>query len=360
MSVPGPGHTGPGPMSGTDPREAARVVLGECHTLPFLPELPERGPGADQVGRTLAMLTDMPFDVSPRGWRLANSSGRLARRALDFLDRDGDALEEADEQARDPEADPSPGTRRLQVRVSGPWSLAARIELPGGLPVLTDSGARRDLAASLADGVAARVGRLASTMRTRPRILLDEPLLWHVAAGTVSSPSRLDPIAAVPPDQLGLALRRFGDALRDAGAAEVLLRVPLSSDPGAPPAWSVVSETPRGETPLDGVCLSAAPLHSARSHGALDAAGAVLGDGGILHLEGLPGADRPPRTGTEAEHAAGALLALLDRLSAPRYSSLDRVVLTPTVDETSAGEARATDALRGARLAAEVAPRIAE
>lgn len=192
------------------------------------------------------------------------------------------------------------------------------------------------------------------------RILLDEPLLWHVAAGTVSSPSRLDPIAAVPPDQLGLALRRFGDALRDAGAAEVLLRVPLSSDPGAPPAWSVVSETPRGETPLDGVCLSAAPLHSARSHGALDAAGAVLGDGGILHLEGLPGADRPPRTGTEAEHAAGALLALLDRLSAPRYSSLDRVVLTPTVDETSAGEARATDALRGARLAAEVAPRIAE
>lgn len=360
MSVPGPGHTGPGPMSGTDPREAARVVLGECHTLPFLPELPERGPGADQVGRTLAMLTDMPFDVSPRGWRLANSSGRLARRALDFLDRDGDALEEADEQARDPEAGPSPGTRRLQVRVSGPWSLAARIELPGGLPVLTDSGARRDLAASLADGVAARVGRLASTMRTRPRILLDEPLLWHVAAGTVSSPSRLDPIAAVPPDQLGLALRRFGDALRDAGAAEVLLRVPLSSDPGAPPAWSVVSETPRGETPLDGVCLSAAPLHSARSHGALDAAGAVLGDGGILHLEGLPGADRPPRTGTEAEHAAGALLALLDRLSAPRYSSLDRVVLTPTVDETSAGEARATDALRGARLAAEVAPRIAE
>lgn len=108
------------------------------------------------------------------------------------------------------------------------------------------------------------------------------------------------------------------------------------------------------------MCLSAAPLHSARSHGALDAAGAVLGDGGILHLEGLPGADRPPRTGTEAEHAAGALLALLDRLSAPRYSSLDRVVLTPTVDETSAGEARATDALRGARLAAEVAPRIAE
>src|SRR5699024_151059 len=75
-----PAGTGPGPMPGTDPRESARVVMGECHALPFLPELPERGPGADQIGRTLALLADLPVDVSPRGWRLADSPGRLARR----------------------------------------------------------------------------------------------------------------------------------------------------------------------------------------------------------------------------------------------------------------------------------------
>ncbi|WP_255583935.1 cobalamin-independent methionine synthase [Dietzia sp. ANT_WB102] len=347
-------------MPGTDPREAARVVMGECHALPFLPELPDRGTGADQIGRTLAMLADLPVDVSPRGWRLADSPGRLARRAADFLDRDGDALEEANEQARDPEVDRTTGSRRLQVRVVGPWSLAAGVELPGGFPVLSDRGARRDLAASLAEGASARAGRLSGRMGASARILLDEPLLWHVAAGTIHSPSRLDPIAAVPPDQLALSLCRFGDALRDAGAAEVLIRVPVTSDPGAPPVWSVVADTPRGETPVDGVCLEAAPLHLAQSHAALDAAGTVLGDGRILHLEGLPGTERPPRTVTEAEHAAVGVLALLDRLSAPRYSSLDRVVLSPTIEQTVSGAPQATAALRGARLVGETAPRIAE
>ena len=52
MTPVAPAGTGPGPMPGTDPRESARVVMGECHALPFLPELPERGPGADQIGRT--------------------------------------------------------------------------------------------------------------------------------------------------------------------------------------------------------------------------------------------------------------------------------------------------------------------
>lgn len=347
-------------MPGTDPREAARVVMGECHVLPFLPELPDRGPGADQIGRTLAMLADLPVDVSPRGWRLADSPGRLARRASDFLDRDADALEEAEEQARDPEADPTADTRGLQVRVMGPWSLAAGVELPGGLPVLSDRGARRDLAASLAEGAGVRASRLAGRMRTGARILLDEPLLWHVAAGTVRSPSRLDPIAAIPPDRLALSLCRFADALRRAGAAEVLLRVPITSDPGAPPVWSVVTETPRGETALDGICLEAAPLHAARSHEALDAAGTVLGDGGILHLEGLPGAGRLPGTVSEAEQASVPVLDLLGRLGAPRYSSLHRVVLTPTVEQVTSGAAHATAALRAARLVAETAPRIAE
>lgn len=360
MTPVGPSSTGAGPMPGTDPRESARVIMGECHALPFLPELPDRGPGADQVGRTLAMLADLPVDVSPRGWRLADAPGRLARRAADFLDRDADALEEADERARDPEGDPATDSRRLQVRIVGPWSLAAGVELPGGFPVLSDRGARRDLAASLAEGAGERAVRLAGRVRAGARILVDEPLLWHVAAGTVRSPSRLDPIAVVPPDQLALSLCRFADALRDAGAAEVLIRLPVTSDPGAPPVWEVVSDPPRGETPLDGVCLATAPLHTARSHAALDAAGTVLGNGGILQLEGLPGGGPPPRTVAEAEDTAVGLLALLDRLSAPRYSTLDRVVLTPTEEETSTGEGRAAAALRGARLVAETTPRVAE
>lgn len=360
MTSVAPANTGPGPMPGTDPREAALIVMGECHALPFLPELPERGPGADQAGRTLAMLADLPVDVSPRGWRLADSRGRLARRAADLLDRDGDALEEADEHARDPEAEPTAAERLLQVRVMGPWSLSAGLELPGGLPTLTDRGARRDVAASLAEGVAALATRLAGRVRAGTRIILDEPLLWRVAAGTVPAPSHFDPVRAVPADQLALALCRFADTLRGAGVDQVLLRVPVTSGPDAPALYSEFAEPPRGETPLDGLCLPAALLYAARSHQALDAAGTVLGDGRILQLEGAADTPRPPRTTSEAEQAASALLGLLDRLSAPRYESLGRLVLTPTEDQITGGTVSASRSLAGARLVAETAPRIAE
>ena len=354
------GSTGPGPMPGTDPREAARVVLGECHALPFLPELPDRGLGADQVGRTLAMLADLPVDVSTRGWRLAGSPGRSARRASDFLDRDLDALEEADELVRDPEGDPAPADRRLVVRVLGPWSLAAGLELPGGLPVLTDHGARRDLAGSLAEGVAMRVRRLSERLGAGARIVLDEPRLWHVAAGSVAGPSRFDPIRAVPEDQLALSLCRFAGELRRAGATEVLLRVPAGSGPEAPARWSVVAGTPRGESPLDGLCVPAELLHSARSHPALDAAGTVLADGQILQLDGLPGVSRPPRPGEETQRAVSAILALLDRLSAPRYAGLDQLVLTPTVGEITDGRVGPSEVLAAVRRVAEAAPIMAE
>lgn len=355
-------NTGPGPVAGTDPREIARAVVGECHAMPFLPELPDRGPGADQVGRAGVMLADLPVDVSPRGWRLAGSPGRLTRRATDFLARDRDALEEADELARDSEQQLSPGDRRLVLRVLGPWSLAAALELPTGRPVLTDRGARRDLAGSLAEGVAAQAVRLARRMQTGTRIVLDEPHLWRVAAGAVAGPSRFDPIPAVPPEQLSLALCRFADALRASGVDEVLVRVPTESGADAPARWSVVSEPPRDETPLDGLCLDAHVLHAAGSHTALDAAGSILGDGRILQLEGGPGMQWPPGSGSgaEVERAVTAILALLDRLSAPRYAALDQLVLTPTVEEMTSGRLTAAETLAAVRRVAEAAPALAE
>ncbi|HJC30048.1 MAG TPA: cobalamin-independent methionine synthase [Candidatus Dietzia intestinipullorum] len=353
-------HSGPGPVRGGDPREVARAILGECYSTPFLPELPDRGPGADEVGRTAAMLTDLPVDASPRGWRLAGSPGRLSRRAVDFLDRDSDALEEADELARDPDDEPGGAGRRLLVRALGPWSLAARLEMPGGPSVLTDRGARRDVAASLAEGVAVRAVRLSERMRSRARVLLDEPALWHVHAGTVATQSRLDPVAAVPADQLSLSLCRFADALRAAGVDEVLARVPAEAGPDAPARWSILAEPPRDETPLDGLCLDSGVLHSARSHGALDAAGTVLGQGRLLQLEGLPGTAGLPTTGPEVERAVSRILDLLERLSAPRYAGLGQLVLTPSVEEMTSAGARPADALAAVRLVAEAAPRLAE
>ena len=51
--------TGIGSWPGTSPRHAAEVIDGELHQLPYLPELPARGVGADMIGRTGALLIDV-------------------------------------------------------------------------------------------------------------------------------------------------------------------------------------------------------------------------------------------------------------------------------------------------------------
>ena len=58
--------TGVGSWPGTDPREAATIVLGELGRLPHLVELPARGLGADMIGRASALLVDLQLDVSTR------------------------------------------------------------------------------------------------------------------------------------------------------------------------------------------------------------------------------------------------------------------------------------------------------
>ena len=87
--------TGVGSMPGTDVREATfGVVLGELPDLPLLPELPGRGPGADMIGRTLALLSTCRRSGSRPAGRVSDRAGADARRARSLLDEDLDALEE--------------------------------------------------------------------------------------------------------------------------------------------------------------------------------------------------------------------------------------------------------------------------
>ncbi|WP_433230692.1 methionine synthase [Actinomadura formosensis] len=180
--------TGVGSYPGNDPAEALRIVLGELPELPHLPELPARGPGADLTGRTAGLLIDMPVRVEPSGWRFADRPGRDTQRARDHLARDLDVLEEV--------AGGHDGPFKIQV--CGPWTLAATIELRGGDRALKDPGAVRDLAASLAEGVA---GHVADVRRRLPaaRILLqlDEPGLPAALAGTVPTASGFDRLRAI-------------------------------------------------------------------------------------------------------------------------------------------------------------------
>jgi methionine synthase II (cobalamin-independent) len=182
--------TGVGSWPGEDPLEAARFVLGEL-PIPYLPELPGRGWNADLAGRSAALLADLYVDVQPSGWRITPRPSRDGQRAKDLLARDLDAFEQA-------ALDSPPAV--LKVQVAGPWTLAAVLELHRGAKLLSDHGAILDLAASLAEGLAAH---LADVQRRLPGttvvLQLDEPALPGVLAAHIPTASGFGTLRAPDP-----------------------------------------------------------------------------------------------------------------------------------------------------------------
>jgi methionine synthase II (cobalamin-independent) len=193
--------TGVGSLPGTDIDEALRVVFGELPDLPHLPELPGRGAGAEMIGRGAALLAELPVEIQPSGWRLTARPGRDLRRSRDILERDLDALEAAAEGY----------TGVLKIQVAGPWTLAASVELPSGHRVVSDHGATRDLAESLAEGLR---GHLADLARRVPGAAivtqLDEPSVPAVLAARIPTPSGWGTVRAVEASVVEQAL---GDVL---------------------------------------------------------------------------------------------------------------------------------------------------
>ncbi|MEI5526662.1 methionine synthase [Streptomyces brasiliscabiei] len=176
--------TGVGSMPGGDAREAAKTVTGTFEWpetgMAYLPELPARGPGADMIGRTAGLLVELYARVEPSGWRIGDHPGRDTKRARSWLGEDLDALEEFTQDYAGP----------LKVQAVGPWTLATALELKNGESALSDPGACRDLAGSLAEGLRQH---LAELRRRAPRaqlvLQLDEPSLIAVLRGRVKSAS---------------------------------------------------------------------------------------------------------------------------------------------------------------------------
>ncbi|MEU3464682.1 methionine synthase [Streptomyces sp. NPDC006733] len=180
FTLPAGAATGVGSMPGGDAREAARTATGAVEALPFLPELPARGPGADMVGRSLGMLVDLYARVEPSGWRFGDRPGRDSRRAVAWLGEDLDALEEFTQGYRGP----------LKVQAVGPWTLSASVERPGGEAALGDPGAVRDLADSLTEGLRLHLADLRRRVPGgEPVLQLDEPSLTAVLRGQVRTAS---------------------------------------------------------------------------------------------------------------------------------------------------------------------------
>ncbi|MQY03150.1 methionine synthase [Actinomadura macrotermitis] len=328
----GPGTaTGVGSWPGDDPAEALRTALGEVPELPYLPELPARGVGADLVGRGAGLLVELPVRVEPSGWRFSDRPGRDTQRALDHLARDLDVLEEL--------AGGHDGPFKIQV--TGPWTLASAIELRNGQRALKDPGAVRDLTASLAEGVARHV---ADVRRRLPRatllLQLDEPALPAVLAGTIPTASGFSRLRAVEEPIAEDALRQV---IEKAGEVFPLVhccasRVPFGLLRGA--GAKAVS-----------VDLSLVPKRDD------DAVGETIDAGVGLFLGAVPGTDK----GLPSLQATGAPVRDLWRRLGFRPEQLARqVVITPACGLAGASPRYARAALKRCRDTARMLHEAAE
>jgi hypothetical protein len=299
--------TGLGPLPGTDPREAATTVVGELPLLPYLPELPARGAGADPVGRTAALLVDLAVEVVPTGWRVTARPGRDHRRAVDLLRVDVDAFDEACE---------GPRPAWVKVQAVGPWTLAAGIETAAGHRILTDRGAVREFSASLAEGLRGHVAEIAARTGARVLVQLDEPRLPEVLAGSLPTASGYGTVRSVSEQDAADGLR---DLLSAVGAPVVVHcgadRPPLGllSDVGAV-AIGIDATRPSisGDTAIPA---------------ALDAVGRVWDTGTPLFLGMVPA--RPRERAPETKDLARRAFDLADRLGFARTRLAELAVPTP-------------------------------
>jgi hypothetical protein len=206
------GVTGVGSLPGDD-IDAALPAVFDDWSLPYLPELPARGAGADMLGRTAAALVDLHVDLQPAGWRLVARSGIDEARAAALLERDLDALV----------AHGAGYAGAFKVQLVGPWTLAAGVELPRGGRALRDAGAVRDLAESLAVTVTAHVEDVRRRLPGADVVVqLDEPSLPAVLAGRVATESRFETLPRVEPSVVRERLGIVTAAATAAGAPVVV------------------------------------------------------------------------------------------------------------------------------------------
>jgi len=341
-------------MPGTNPAEAMRVIAGELPDFPHLPELPDRGPGADLTGRTASLLVDIPVEVSPRGWRLAEHPGRDLNRTRTMLSSDLDVMEEVLD-----------GYRGLvKVQLCGPWTLAATLELPRTLNVaIADPGAVADLTASLAEGAAAHVAEIAKRLPgAQVAVQFDEPALPAVAGGevpTASGLSRLRPVEAeVLRDRLAQVLAAVqGYTVVHSCATAVPFGLIRTAGAGA--LSFDLSQLRRGEEDRIaeaaeaglGLLIGAVPAVQEPDAGTRTPGGAQ---------QPVRGPTGPGDGSAEARQTADRIIRFWHRLGLPLATCPDQVVITPACGLAGASPAYARAALTRCREAASMLAELIE
>ncbi len=326
--------TGVGSYPGADARAYAdwvSVVLDTLSDLPHVPELPGRGAIASMTGRGLAMVSGLGADLQPAGWRLTSSVGVDLRRARSLLAQDLDQVEE--------QAQGYVGAFKTQV--AGPWTLAATVEKPRGDKVLSDHGARRDLAQALAEGLSDHVRDLRRRLSGVDRLIVqvDEPMLPAVMAGAVPTASGFGRHRTVHPPEAAAQLETVLTAITAAGAEPWV----HSCAPEVP--WSLLVEAGARGLSADHDLLDAAALDAlaqALDDGLVVALGVVASsDPEVVVAHGAP-SDRVPKERVLTER----VLRWLDVLGLDPDQVAHRLVVTPSCGLAGASSDWARSALR--------------
>jgi methionine synthase II (cobalamin-independent) len=321
--------SGTGSWPGSAARKAAEVVVGELGAaLAHLVELPARGVGADIVGRAGALLIDVAIDTVPRGYRVAARPGAVTRRAASLLDEDVDALEEAWETAG-----LRGSGRPVKVQAPGPITLAAELELANGHRAITDLRAVHDIAASLAEGVAAHRASVSRRLDTPVVVQFDEPSLPAAVAGRLTGVTALSPVAPIDETLATTML----DICAAAAGAEVSVHCCGTALP-----WKALQRSNIGAVAVDVGTLEAADL---------DAIAEFVESGRAVVL-GVVSSSTPARR-PAVEEVAAAVVAVTDRLGFSRSALRDRIGVTPACGLANATPQWARAAIGLARRAAE-------
>ncbi|HZM84559.1 MAG TPA: hypothetical protein VFC19_53240 [Candidatus Limnocylindrales bacterium] len=308
LELPVGAATGIGSVPGTDIREAVAFSFGELPDFPYLPELPARGPGAEMIGRTAALLVDLPVELYAGRWQVARRGGADLRRGRDLLQRDLDALTEA--------GDGFAG--QLKIQAAGPWTLSV------GLGLLKDHGFVRELSQSLTEGLMAHVDEVRRRVPGAQVVLqVDEPSVPAVLAGRVPTESGLHTYRAVD----GAVVRSHLSSIVDGVGTPVVIHCCASDAP-----VGLFVEAGAAGVALD---ISLAPL---------DTLGTVI-DGGTALFAGVS-------AGVSGRDIAGRLRSLWADLSFPAEMLPSRVVVTPACGLAGYSPERAAAALKACREAA--------
>jgi methionine synthase II (cobalamin-independent) len=321
--------TGIGSWPGAAARPAAEIVVGELGAaMAHLVELPARGVGADIIGRAGALLIDVAIDTVPRGYRVASRPGAVTRRAVGLLDEDIDALEEAWEIAG-----LRGSGRPVKVQAPGPITLAAELELSNGHRAITDLGAFTDIAASLAEGVAAHRASVSRRLDAPVVVQFDEPSLAAAVAGRLRGVTSLSPVAAIEETLATTML----DTCAAAAGAELSVHCCGSAIP-----WKVLQHSS-----ISAVSVDAARLESDD----LDAISEFVESGRVLMLGMVSSSEPSPRPAVE--EVAARVAGIIDRLGFGRSALRDRIGITPACGLAAATPQWARTAIGLARRTAD-------